>query len=135
MKKLQAFEKKIDQFHPTYDLLSEYIHPNGRPFWDSLIGYGQIEGHLVFKEKSLNEQMVAVEYFLQDNNRTFLEDITLQILKQDSGFLTLQGKLSKKIKGSLKKLITRHEYKSDPDYSKVLCVCGSKRKLIECCAS
>ena len=40
MKKLQVFEKKIDQFHPTYDLLSEYLHPNSRPFWDNIIGYG-----------------------------------------------------------------------------------------------
>ena len=134
MKKLQAFEKKIDQFHPTYDLLSEYLHPNSRPFWDNIIGYGQIEGHLVFKETPLNELMFTIDYFFGDINRAFLQEITFEILRQDSEFLKLQSKLSKKMRDSLKKLLTRYDYKSDSDYSKTLCVCGSKRKLIECCA-
>jgi len=64
-----------------------------------------------------------------------LKKINVEILERDSEFFSLQGKISIKMKASFKKVMNYNKFYSDPFYSKAPCVCRSKKKLIDCCAS
>ena len=79
--------------------------------------------------------MFDMKYFLGEENQLFMEKITLEVLKGDRELISLQIEISKKMKITIKKILRRYKYKSDPTYSKAPCACGSKKKLINCCAN
>lgn len=138
-KKLKAFESKVDFFHPTYDLLSEFLHPNSFTLYSSFVSSGKQKSNIQksninIKDQKLEEGLCAIEYFFGEKNRLFIEAITLETLKGDSELLSLQGKIFTKLKAANIKMLSSYDYKSDSTYVKTPCVCGSKKKLIFCCA-
>jgi len=139
-KKLEAFNKRNPVVHLIYDYLSEYIHPN-RYIFTSATSEGSLESlseenpYISFKDLKLEDGMSEIGFFFGEHHRSFLQKITVEILERDSEFFSLQGKISKKMKVSLKKVMNYNEFYSDPFYSKAPCVCRSKKKVIDCCAS
>ena len=139
-KKLEAFNKRNPLLQPIYDYLSEYIHPN-RYIFTSATSEGSLESlseenpYISFEDLKLEDGMSEIGYFFGEHHRSFLQKITLEILERDSEFFSLQGKISKKMKVSFKKVINYNKFYSDPFVSKAPCVCQSKKKLIDCCAS
>ena len=138
-KKLEALEKKKPVLRLTYDYLSEYIHPNSYIF-NSAVSEESAESEkapyfLSFKDLKLEDGMSEIAHFFQEHNRSFLKEITVEILERDSEFISLNRKISKKMKVALKEIMNSEEFQSDRIYSKVPCVCGSQKKLLNCCLS
>ena len=139
-KKLEAFNKRNPILQPIYDYLSEYIHPN-RYIFTSASSEGSLESlseenpYISFEDLKLEDGMSEIGFFFQESHRLFLQKITVEILERDSEFFSLQGKISKKMKASFKKVMNYNKFYSDPFYSQTPCVCRSKKKLIDCCAS
>jgi len=133
-KKLQAFEKKVDLFHPTYDLLSEFLHPNSFTFWSSVDNPGKDQSTLIFRDLNLEESMSIIEYFFTERNLLFLEKVANEIIKRDSEIRSLQSKIPNKLKPPFRKILSFYEYNSNQIFKIKPCVCGSKKLLTECCA-
>jgi hypothetical protein len=133
-KKLKAFEEKVDSIHPTYDLLSEFLHPNSFTFNSSFLSPGKQKSNIIINDQKIEDSLHNIEHFFGEKNRLLFEAITFEILKGNSELLSLQGKIAKKTKESIKKRLSFYDYKSDSAYAKKPCACGSKKLLIACCA-
>ena len=136
--KLQKFEKKIPNLHPTYDLLSEFLHPNSYILL-SMLGdtpSDQFAFRTTTDEDDGRETLI--EFFVRTDMHITLKIILKEVLKSDLLLKEAAIQWKNKVKGIVNGVLGLIDYrdflKSVPKYSNYKCLCGSGKLLRQCCA-
>ena len=131
------FEEKIQNFRPTYDLLSEFVHPNS---FVSML-YLQVDYNSQFDQSTINDfkknELAFWEIFIKNNINKTIENIICEIKKSDVFFVNHITNYKEHIKTLIKNtlgLIGFHSYISyNPTIQKFRCLCDSGRFIHFCC--
>jgi hypothetical protein len=139
MNKLQKFEKKIPNIRPTYDLLSEFLHPNSFIFSTSVSDSGnpfdQFPVTTTPDEDDGRETLI--EFFVRTDMHITLKTILNEVLKFDRLLEDAAIQWKRRVKGIVNKLLGPlhyHEFLASSPYSNDKCLCGSGKLIRQCCA-
>jgi len=131
--KMALLETRIDGIRPTYDFLSEYIHPNTYPSQRFL-------STLEFDNGMTVQRFEESEMFLKSFQESFnslpspRSQLVTLILENEQKIRKIQKILKAHIKGALKSFFRKVKFKKlsarllDSD-----CMCRSGRKFGKCC--
>jgi len=136
MKALQEFEQKINNLHPFYDLLSEFLHPNSYVLGSIIDTHPSKQYSGKISTKSDDEKETIREFFIRINSHKFIEKLVNTNLEADKRFNNNIVSYTKKIRIIVNKtlgLVPIFEYEIFKKIMPYECLCGSGKKIIECC--
>ena len=132
-KKMELLETRIDGLRPTYDFLSEYIHPNTYPAQRFMRLSQSDNGSMLCQFKKS-------DVFLKDFHELFNRlpsinsSLVSLILESEKGMIKIQNTLKAHTKVALKAYFSSINFKNlsssllDAD-----CMCRSGKKFRKCC--
>ena len=139
LKYLKTFEKKIKNSHPTYDLLSEFLHPN------SYILLGNIDDpkseqfffHANVKSSD-NQKETIIEFIVRSKVHNLIEKVVEVIIADDQIFVAEIDNYRVSIKEIVNKTLGLLPFadflSSSKNFNNYKCLCGSDKLLRFCCA-
>ena len=137
MKHLQHFEGKVKNLHPTYDLLSEFIHPNSYILMSRVREPRTTQFLFSPKNQLDDEKETIIDFFVRTKSHNTIKDIVNEIVKNDQKIyseISNYRKSIKKIVNSTLGLTAFADFIDSSDkYSSYICLCGSGKLLKSCC--
>ena len=135
IKACRIFEKKINNFHPTYELLSEFIHPNSYVS----ICFIKEENSDQFEHSTLSDHTINDlhfwEMFIKNNINKTLENVILEIINSDNIFSDHILSYNKHVKKIVKNTLGLRNLGSylTNDIKNYRCLCDSGKFIQYCC--
>lgn len=130
---LKRFEKKIDNLHPTYDLLSEFLHPNSFLVGE-LVNSTETRAYL----GKPNDSETFIEFFVRTDIHKTLGKITDEVLFADALLKDRISKCRKKVKYVVKSILGVTEFykflEENDEFYSLKCCCASNKVMKDCCA-
>ena len=130
--KLQKLEKKVDGIRPTYEYLSEFIHPNSFPAQNySEIIAADGEAYFHYRDQTsaslhlINKQLDRVPLTISQ---------CVNVIKQfEKAVLEIKRALDQDIKRVVRPTLKQHHLIPQSKLHDI-CICGSSKTLQKCCA-
>jgi len=136
--KLQKFEKKISNLHPTYDLLSEFLHPNSYILLSMLDDAPSDQFAMRTTADEDDGRETLIEFFVRTDMHITLKIILKEVIKSDLLLKEAAIQCKNKVKGIVNGVLGLIDYcdflKSVSKYSNYKCLCGSGKLIRQCCA-
>ena len=135
-KSLIHFENKIKNLRPFYDLLCEFLHPNSYILM-SILEDDPSEQFAIKMTNELDDEAETIkEFFIRIESHNFIENLIKETLDTDKKLkenIIEYKKSIKTIVNATLGLVPTHEYKSFIKIAAHECLCGSKKKILNCC--
>jgi hypothetical protein len=135
-KSLISFEKEIKNLRPFYDLLCEFLHPNSYILM-SIMENDPSEQFAIKMSNELDDEAETIkEFFIRIESHNFIENLIKDTLDTDKKMkknIIEYKKSIKTIVNSTLGLVPTHKYKPFIKIAAHECLCGSKKKILDCC--
>lgn len=135
-KSLISFENKIKNLRPFYDLLCEFLHPNSYILMSTIEDDPSEQFAMKVSNELDDEAETIKEFFIRIKSHNFIENLIKDTLDTDKKLkenIIRYKKSIKTIVNSTLGLVPTHEYKPFIKIAAHECLCGSKKKILNCC--
>lgn len=139
LKYLKSFEKKIKNSHPTYELLSEFLHPNSYILL-STTEYPRSEHFMLHAniKSSDNQKETIIEFIVRSKIHNLIERVVEVITGDDQIFVAeinnYRVSIKEIVNNTLGLLPFADFLSSSKKFNNYKCLCGSGKLLRFCCA-